>query len=302
MPLVAVLRSLARGSGVAVASIGAAVLIGWILDVALLKSLLPGLSTMKANTALAMLLAGASLSVLARSPVRALFAARGFAVGVALIGAATLGQYLTSHDLGIDELLFRDAPVALAASTPGRMGINTALAFLLLGLALLFLERRPDSGVFAAQLLALAGGAIGLAGLIGYLYDVAALYGIASYTHMALHTAIGFVLLSVGILLARSDAGLMAALTSDRPRGRMGRSFLPAALAVPIVLGWFGLYGHRTGLYERELGLSLLVTATMAIFGAMAWVTRPPSTGPMRSCVRAKPARRPRSRRRSTAS
>ncbi len=273
MPLVAVLRSLARGSGVAVASIGAAVLIGWILDVALLKSLLPGLSTMKANTALAMLLAGASLSVLARSPVRALFAARGFAVGVALIGAATLGQYLTSHDLGIDELLFRDAPVALAASTPGRMGINTALAFLLLGLALLFLERRPDSGVFAAQLLALAGGAIGLAGLIGYLYDVAALYGIASYTHMALHTAIGFVLLSVGILLARSDAGLMAALTSDGPGGRMGRSFLPAALAVPIVLGWFGLYGHRTGLYERELGLSLLVTATMAIFGAMAWVT-----------------------------
>jgi hypothetical protein len=68
MPLVAVLRSLARGSGVAVASIGAAVLIGWILDVALLKSLLPGLSTMKANTALAMLLAGASLSVLARHP------------------------------------------------------------------------------------------------------------------------------------------------------------------------------------------------------------------------------------------
>ncbi|MGH7304822.1 MAG: hybrid sensor histidine kinase/response regulator, partial [Candidatus Rokuibacteriota bacterium] len=185
----------------------------------------------------------------------------------------TLAEHLTGHDLGIDELLARDARSAMPASSPGRMAINTATAFVLLGFALLFLDREPRPGAVVAQFLALAGGAIGLAGLIGYLYDVAALYGIAAYTHMAPHTTVGTVLLACGILLARADRGLMAALTSDGPGGRMGRRFLPAALGVPIVLGWFALYGQRTARYETEFGLSLLVTATMAVFGALAWVS-----------------------------
>jgi PAS domain S-box-containing protein len=273
MPFVAALRSVAQYAGIAVAGLGAAVLIGWALDVATLKSLFPHLSTMKANTALAMLLGGTSLFLLARSPVRARHAGQACAVAVALIGALSLAEYLTGYDLGIDELLARETPSAVPVSFPGRMGINTAAAFVLLGFALLLVNQEPPPGAVPAQFLALAGGAIGLTGLIGYLYDVAALYAIASYTQMALHTAVGCILLAGGILLAHADRGLMAALTSDGPGGRMGRRFLPAALAVPIVLGWFGLYGQRTGRYETEFGLSLLVAATIAVFGALAWVS-----------------------------
>ncbi len=273
MSRVGLLRSVARGTGVAVALIGAAVLVGWTFDIPTLKSVFPHLSTMKANTALGMLLGGLSLSLLARDPARARVAARGCAVASVLIAVLTLIEYLAQLDFGIDQILFLDTPEGVPASSPGRMGINTALTFVLLGFALLLLDREARSGALPAQLLALMGGAIGLAALIGYLYGVASLYGIASYTQMALHTAAGFGLLSSGILLARADRGLMAALTSAGPGGRMGRRFLPAAIGVPVVLGWFGLYGHQMGLYGTEFGMSLLVTATMAVFGVLAWVS-----------------------------
>jgi PAS domain S-box-containing protein len=273
MTTVEMLRSVARGAGVAVALIGAGVLIGWTFDIPTLKGVFPHLSTMKANTALGMILGGISLSLLARYPAKARTVGRGCAAAIALIGALTLVEYLAHLDVGIDQLLFLEPPGPVPASSPGRMGINTALAFVLLGFALLLLDLGPRPGELPSQFLALAGGAIGLAALIGYLYGVASLYGIASYTKMALHTAAGFVLLSSGVLLARSDRGLMTALTSAGPGGRMGRHFLPAALILPVVLGWFGLYGHQTGLYGTEFGMSLLVTATMAVFCALAWVS-----------------------------
>ena len=68
-PLAAVLRSIGLGTGLAVAAIGAVVLVGWVFDVGLLKSVLPGFSTTKANTATGLSLAGIALALLARSAV-----------------------------------------------------------------------------------------------------------------------------------------------------------------------------------------------------------------------------------------
>jgi PAS domain S-box-containing protein len=90
---------------------------------------------------------------------------------------------------------------------------------------------------------------------------------------MAVHTAAAFVLLAAGILLSRADQGIMATLTMDGAGGRMGRRFLPAAIAMPVVLGWFILHGGRAGFYSAEFGLSLLVMATMAAFCVLTWVS-----------------------------
>jgi hypothetical protein len=121
--------------------IGCLVLIGWQLDLSVLKSVVPGLVTMKANTAICFLLAGISLWLQSRPTYQVLRKAlttriaQGCTIILSMIACLTICEYLFWWNLGIDELLFSDS-VALATSYPGRMGINTAVNFSLTGVAL----------------------------------------------------------------------------------------------------------------------------------------------------------------------
>jgi two-component system sensor histidine kinase/response regulator len=102
----------------------------------------------------------------------------------------------------------------------------------------------------------------------GYVYVVANLYGNTSYIPIA---AMTFVVLSAGVLCARPERGLMAVVTSHNMGGVVARRLLPAAILVPLVLGWFRLRAQQVGLYGTELGVSLFTVATMFIIAALVW-------------------------------
>src|SRR5213593_4548176 len=97
-------------AGLAVALVGVAVLAGWLLDIGRLRSILPNLSTMKANTALSFTLGGSALWWLAAPAPgrRARRLAQACAVTIVLVAGLTLGEYLAGRDFGIDQLLFAD--------------------------------------------------------------------------------------------------------------------------------------------------------------------------------------------------
>ena len=121
-----------------------------------------------------------------------------------------------------DQFLFPAAleREALRAGRPNRMSPNTAAAFVLVGLALTMLDARTRRrGTRPAQLLALATGLIALLALIGYAYSAASLIGVNQFIPMALNTAIAFAILSVGILCARPDRGVMAVVSGTAPAG-----------------------------------------------------------------------------------
>lgn len=251
--------------------VGFLVLVGWMLDIPALKSVFPGLVTMKANTALAFLFAGLSLWLLQVEEVgnatrRIAQACAGMA---ALIGLLTLVEYLAGWDFGIDELLFPESMGAVGTFAPGRMAPTTALNFLLTGGALLLLD--TPRGFRVVEVLTLTAGVIGTLNLMGYAYGVKALYGLASYTQMALHTAVAFVVLSLSLLFARPDRGLMAMITSDNVGSVVARRLFPVAIGVPFLVGWLRLMGERAGLYDREYGAALLGLANMIILGAVVW-------------------------------
>ena len=102
-------------------------IVGWVFDIGLLKSVLPGSVTMKFNTALALLLTSMALLGAARSAHRGWRRiSRNSVLLVALISGLTLLEYLFDLELGIDTLLMDDDPGAIATSHPGRMAPQTA--------------------------------------------------------------------------------------------------------------------------------------------------------------------------------
>jgi hypothetical protein len=107
-------------------------------------------------------------------------------------------------DFGIDRLIVQPF-VTVKTSHPGRMSPVTATAFLLSGIGLLMM--RPNVATRAQSLvLAMAASAIlsiGTTAMLNYSMGMTVIYGWgAQLTQVALHTAMGFILVGSGLLLS----------------------------------------------------------------------------------------------------
>ena len=265
-------ENLSRVAGAFAVIVGCLVIAGWVFDVEVLKRIVPGLVAMNPVTALAFVLSGVSLTLLLgedRGPNRVV--ARGLALVVALVGLLKLAEILFGWEIGVDRLLFPERLGAVGEQVPNRMAPNTALNFSLVGGALLLLDFRIGRNLWPAQFLVLVAGLASMLALTGYIFDTEALYGVASYIPMALHTALTFIVLLVGILCARPSQGWMEVVTSEGIGGIMVRRLLPAVLFVLLALCWLRLEGQRAGLYDTEFGTSLLTAASMLIVGVLIW-------------------------------
>lgn len=257
-------------SGLA-AVVGALTIVGWVTGNVALMSVLPGLVPMNPLTALCFAAAGVSMWLL-RDPAAATSrAGRVLALAVLLVGLVRLGGDVAGWRTAIDQVLFREA-LLLVPHAPNRMAPNTAVGFVLIGLALLLLDVETRGGRRPAQHLALAAGVVSVLTMTGYGYGEPRLIAVPSFLPMALNTAAGFAILATGILWARVDDGFMRIVTSTHPGGATARRLLPAAIAVPWALGWIQLYGNRAGLYAHEAGVAIFAVATMIILGtAVSW-------------------------------
>ncbi|MCC3594034.1 PAS domain S-box protein [Microcoleus sp. PH2017_28_MFU_U_A] len=275
---IAALQSFSKKAGIAIIAIGCTVMLGWIFDLQLLKSIFPELPSMKANTAFCFILSGLSLflqqrrrakltTIQTQKTDKALIVSS--SILIILISLFTLIQYSSNLDLGIDQLLFKDNSNLTSISAPGRMAPNTATAFLLQGTALLLLSlRRPK--YLRVQILSCCAFLIAYLGLIGYIYGKPFFYTIG-YTGMALHTSVAFMLLSLGLLFASPERGLIAVIVSDRAGGIMARRLLPQAMVIPTLAGYFIISGERLQAYSPELGISLLSILNAIVFTVLIW-------------------------------
>jgi PAS domain S-box-containing protein len=248
--------------GTGLAALGVMVLLGWAIDLDWLKSVLPGLPTMKANTALCFLLIGLALLLRHRRGVRLACVA-----GLCAVVGLTLAEYAAGWNIGLDQFLFQDVQDTHTVY-PGRMTPVTALSFAISGVSLLLFD--VPRGRWPQQTLALATGLFGLTGLLGYLYDVKQLYQFAGVTSMALHTAAGFLVLAVGLLFARTD-GLARVLSGAGPGSQLARRFLPVVILLPILLGWLHEAGERSGVWGAPVGAGLLVLMMLFSLLVVVW-------------------------------
>ena len=264
------LKATSKITAVFVALSGIVILIGWVFDILVLKSVFPGLVTMKVNTAFAFVLIGASLWLLNTMPPetdshrRRIGNACAFIVG--LLGLLTLVEYLFHCNLGLDQFLFQESAGAVKTSHLGRMAPNTALNFFLIGLSLLLLDVKPGQRHRSSQILILIEGFISLLAFTGYVYGAKSFYGIFSYTPMALHTSLLFIIVCLGILFARPRYGLMVIFSSDTTGGILLRRLLPATIGIIFVFGLLRMAGQKAGLYDAAFGASLYFVFNTVVF------------------------------------
>lgn len=267
--------TISEAAGIFVSILGLFVLAGWAFNVPFMKSVLPGLVTMKANTAACFALIGFSLWSLqskriGKEPFRIL--GKLCASITILVGVLTLYEYLSGNNIGIDQLLFKEPAGAVFTTYPGRMALITAINFFLTGMALLSLDIRTRRGYYPSQFLAVAAGFITLSALYGYIYGVSAFSGrISIYTAMALHTVAAFILLSLGILFARPDKGSSGVVTSSLSGGILMRRLILAIVIFPMLSGWLYLKGEEAGLYNISFGAALAVMTNVALFIMVVW-------------------------------
>ena len=245
--------------------LGIIVLFGWQVDNVYLYSIIPGLPPMVPNTALGFVLCGTSLSLLAgvntvpsRRYIGQLLALAAFSIGV-----FTLGEYLNIVPFGsIDQLLlslFSIEPIVLRPSP------HTSIAFSLAGLALILLGRNNRKSILIIQWLSLVILLISVVVFFGYIYGEIPFYAYSDLVGMALHTATGFILLALGILMSNPADGLMRIISSNTAGGLVMRRLFPAIVLVPLTLGGLITVGRRIGLYSEQFGTSLLQTLSVIV-------------------------------------
>lgn len=185
--------------GAVLALIGTATACGWLLHLPALVQIVPGLLPMVFNTAVGFLGVGVSLILGSRPSPRARSGRTVVAVTVVMLCTATIVEILTDRPLGID-LASLHAWFDYGNTRPGRMAPNTALGFILAGMALLLADRvRGRASAIAVLGLTFGLLAIGLTGLVGYLLAPDLLFGWARSARMAVHTASSMILAAFGI-------------------------------------------------------------------------------------------------------
>jgi diguanylate cyclase (GGDEF)-like protein len=272
--ILSILHTVAILSSVIAIVTGIAVLIGWSLDFEPLKRFVPGLTATNPATAIGFICTGCALALSATRPASPV--ARGiaavFATIAVLLGASRVLAIAGIFDAGLDRLLFTEKLASADFGRPNQMAPNTAVNFLLIGAALLMIDRQLRRFRWPAELLALTAAMTSLLALMGYAYGLRSFYGIGSQIAMALPTALMFLVLAIGVLCARPGHGLMAVVASDSSGGTLIRRVLPAVILVPGILGALRLAGHRLLLLDSAVGLWLLVVSIMTILATLvAW-------------------------------
>lgn len=255
---------ISAGFGIA---IGIIVMFGWVANIRTLQTLLPQLASMKFNTALCFFLLAFALLAIdmgwgQKSGVWIILP-----LLVILIGVLSLAAYQLKSPLFLDELFSKD-PYTAPDAYPGRMSSGTATNFVLIAVALALHRKSPRW----AEAVAVTANFIGLAAVLGYLFDFGGLYQVTFFNTMAIHTAVTFMILSVGVIFVIPD-GLICHLISQRdPSGTAIRYLMTAALIIPTLFGWLVWRGYTQDAYGVVFAAILLTLLTIIIMSGLSLV------------------------------
>ena len=268
------MRRLSRIAALVAMVIGSTGLLGWIFGLDLLQRVHPRLVTMKANAAIALILASSALLLLQQETVSGWRRRLAQSLGglITTLGLVTLSEHLFGWDAGIDQWLFQESLEAAGQSFPGRMGVAPAVVLGLLGLALSSLDTRI-AGRHRAASFCFAGIVVTTLVFLYYFYGLGNSEPLAKYFTIALHTVVAFYALCLGVLCARPERGAMCALMGEGMGSVVARWMLPSAVFLPIMLGGLFTLARQEDWVGAGLSTAAFVVLIILVFTALIWIT-----------------------------
>ena len=267
-------------------------LLAWIIDIDFMRDAIPGWPKMMPVISCCFILCGLSLCFQGSASMEpsqvsyvmdweriilSLVSQRRLAQGSALavIVAALLGlgyHYHNSWFFDLGSALLPDNLAAKIGTIGNQMPPNPSLFFLLVGSALLLLHVGTLRGIRTMQALALAVMLTVLVAGLNYVFGLQIFSGLDLWPRMAPHEAFSFIFLSIGLVFARPEYGLMGLLTSESMSAYTSRRMLIAVIVIPAIIGGLYLYGWRVGFYDARRWLPLLIVSNVVVFLIAIWI------------------------------
>ncbi|PYR68402.1 MAG: hypothetical protein DMF88_09430 [Acidobacteria bacterium] len=254
-----------KGSSLIVAASAVAVLcgaigiVGWLFEIRGLLSIPDGAPGLSPLSAVGLVAAGAALMCAVRSP-RSMQLLGLVVLAIFIVAAA---GYMTGSSFGLGDL---PSDVARGAGTlPGLPAPNSMIAFGCIAIALVSMPRHPTIAQ-SAMLLAFV---IAYLAALGELFGASLVEGLSAYSAMSPQTIVAIGALTLGVLYATADAGVMPLVMDRGVAGLAVRRFLPIAVGLPVVLGGLRVAGEVAGLFDTRFGTALMAVASAALAGIL---------------------------------
>ncbi len=192
------------------------------------------------------------------------------------IALVALFERWTEIDLGVDRLLFPGQLDEFSFSFPGRVGINPAAVFLVLGLAGLGQCVHDLVAKEMRSLVAMIALGLAAAAAIIILFSRAGTGPALPLLTTSLPAAIVSISLALAAITWNSGFGWMRDLARDPDNRRMLQILLPAALILPVLPAMLELVLARRMVFTAAPGQLLAMLGNVLIVGTIAYwaVTR----------------------------
>lgn len=249
----------------AVIMIAVCVLFAWLFSVDFFKQPIAMWISMNPATAVAFILSGSSF-LLFNTKIQSKtkhIAASTLAGCVCLIGILKILELITDIEFGLDSALYAITSYGNDVVAFNFMSATAAVCFILVGFSLFLLNMEVFPTPSLSHLLVFITGLVSLFSLLCSTFSINVQQGASA--PLSVNTSLCFLFISISILFIESDKGLFRAFTGKASGGMTAKFLVPAAIIVPVLLGYLRIYGEHAGLYSTEFGTALYSTLIIAV-------------------------------------
>jgi PAS domain S-box-containing protein len=245
-----------------------------MLHISLLTSIRPEWTSMSIITATCLILSAMELALLYKnaSLVRRFFVLQIPGILDILVGSLTIALYVAAMTGGVESFIRRAGFLSFFWNPETRLALLTAIDFLVIGCALVFINNGSSRASNLAHTLTLSAATVSYLVLVGYFFGVQNIYAWLNIP-MAFNTGVSLCAFSVAILCARPETRIMRVFTEDHAGSIIGRRLLPGVLLTPFVIGCFRFYGERSGVLASDGGLAIVAVAYTCCLLCLVWLT-----------------------------